>query len=137
MQKKAAIITAAVLAAGVAFLYHMGCGISAFAKVSTKDSGSTHTQKDIRKAVSLARSGFRDFEGCIMTKLSYSEELSQEELQIYHGKDVDDIIVLNSDFTTSKVFSEPTFNGYTQRGWKWIITHTEADGWKLAGSGYA
>ena len=137
MQKKAAIITAAVLAAGIAFLYHMGCGISMFARVSASDSTGTHSKQDIRKAVSLARSGFRDFEGRIMTKLRYSEELSQEELQIYHDKDVDDIIVLDSDFTTSKLFSEPTFNGYTQRGWKWVITHTEAEGWKLAGSGYA
>lgn len=137
MQKKAAIITAAVLIAGAAFLYHMGCGISLFAKVKTSDGTGTHSEADIREAVSLARSGFRDFEGCFMTKLSYSEVLSQDEMHNYHGKDVDDIIVLDSDFTTSKVFSEPTFDGRTQRGWKWIITHTEAEGWKLAGSGYA
>lgn len=140
MQKKAAIITAVILAAGVAFLYHMGCGISMFARVSTADSGSTHSKKDIRNAVSLVRSGFRDFEGCIMTELSYSAALSQEELRDYcgpGGKNVDDLIVFESTFTTSKAFSEPTFDGRTQRNWKWIVTHTEADGWKLAGSGYA
>ena len=144
MQKKAAIFLALLLAAGIAFLYHMGCGISMFAKVTANDSTGTHSGQDIRKAISIARKEFRNLNGCIMTEIHYSEEKTQqllEEKRVYGyssiGSDWDDVIVLDSDFTTSRLFSEPTFNGCTQRGWDWIITHTEAEGWKLAGSGYA
>ncbi len=144
MQKKAAIITAIILAAGIAFLYHMGCGISLFARVSTKDSGSTHSQKDIREAVSIVRKEFRGLSGCIMTDLHYSEEKTQQELDELHalgftslGSGFDDVIIMESDFTTSKLFSSLPFAGCTQRGYEWIITHNEADGWQLRTAGYA
>ena len=137
---KTAILTGlAVL--GTGFLWHMGHGISLFARTDYGDKQTnTHTNAEIRDAVSMARNKFRNFEGCMMTKLSYSEALTQQALkqynddfQIYIGdpdKWVDDVIVLESDFTTG-MFSEPTFARCTQRGWKWIITHTPERGWEL------
>ena len=144
MQKKAAIITAAVLLAGTAFLYHMGCGISMFAKVTTSDGTGTHSEEDIRKAVSIAKKQFRNLNGCFMTEIHYSEEKTQQELDELHargftglGSGFDDVIILESDFTTSKLFSSVPFNGVTQQDYEWIITHTEADGWQFRTAGYA
>ena len=144
MQKKAAIITAVILAAGIAFLYHMGCGISMFAKVTTSDGTGTHSEEDIREAVSIVRKKFRGFSGCIMTDLHYSEEKTQRELDELHargftglGSDFDDVIILESDFTTSKLFSSMPFEGCTQRGFEWAITHNEENGWQFKTSGYA
>lgn len=135
-----AILTVAAVL-GTGFVWHMVHGISMFARTDYGDKQTnTHTNAEIRDAVSMARNKFRNFEGCMMTKLSYSEELSQQEkaeydrlFQCYIGnpdKWVDDVIVLESDFTTGR-FSEPTFAGCTQRGWKWIITHTPERGWEL------
>ncbi len=142
--KTAAIILALILAAGVAFLYHMGCGISLFAKVKTGEGSSTHSEADILEAISIVRKEFRNLSGCFMTEIRYSEEKTQQELaeKREYGfsslpGDFDDVIVLESTFTTSKHFSSITFNGVTQRNYNWIITHTEADGWQFCTAGYA
>ena len=132
--KTAAIILALILAAGVAFLYHMGCGISLFAKVKTGEGSSTHSEADILEAISIVRKEFRNLSGCFMTEIRYSEEKTQQELA---EKREYGFIVLESTFTTSKHFSSITFNGVTQRNYNWIITHTEADGWQFCTAGYA
>ena len=144
MQKKAAIILALILAAGIAFLYHMGCGISMFAKVSTGGGSSLHAEADIRKAVSVVRKQFRNMSGCVMTELHYCDEESQDYLDEIRtkgysclGDSFDDVIVLKSTFTTSKHFSSVPFDGVTQRDYGWIITYTEADGWQFRTAGYA
>ncbi len=142
MKTKTNIILGALSVLVIGAFWHMGHGISLFAHVDRGDSSSgSHSRQDISRAVSFARNKFRDFEGCIMTDLSYNEELTQQEKKQYDRdfkhytgdpeKWVDDVIVLESTFTTSKVFSECTFNGCTQRGWKWIITHTPENGWEL------
>lgn len=149
MKKTVIALLIGIAAAGVGFFWHMTHGITLFARTDYGDKQiNTHTNAEIRDAVSMTRSKFRDFEGCIMTKLSYSEELSQQEKAEYDslfkcyvgdpGKWVDDVIVLESDFTAG-MFSEPTFACCTQRGWKWIITHTPEGGWELKNGawGYA
>jgi hypothetical protein len=73
-----------------------------------------------------------------MTKLSYSEEMSQmERSSASNGitENFDDIIVLNSTFTTSKIFSGQEWDGITQDSWKWIIVHTADKGWHYYGCG--
>ena len=142
--KKAAVTAIAIGAAllGIGFIWHAEHGISLFARVDYGDKNTnTHSRREIGDAVSMARNKFRNFEGCMMTNLSYSEELSQQEKSEYDrwfkcyigdpDKWVDDVIVLESTFSTSQAFSEPTFNGCTQRGWKWVITHTPERGWEL------
>lgn len=139
-------VTAAILIGvtvlGIGFIWHLEHGISLLARVDLGDSSTnTHSKAEIRDAVSMARNKFRNFEGCVMTKLSYSEELSQQEKADYDrlfksyignpDKWVDDVIVLESNFTTSNSISEPEFAGCMQRGWKWIITHTPEGGWEL------
>ena len=123
----------------LAFLWHAGCGISLFAKVNTQPAGNSHTNKEMQQAVSLVRKDFRKFSGCVMTKLTYDEAQTQEELNGYYAQDpdIDDLIILDSDFTVSKTLSRPELGGASQHGWKWIVVHTEAEGWKLLGSGIA
>lgn len=86
-----------------------------FAKVDLGDPNENlHSDEEIRQTVSLARKVFSGFEGCFMTELSYSAELSGQEiaewdakLPSYVGdpdKWVDDVIVLDSTFFTD-VFS--------------------------------
>lgn len=136
----AILIGAAVLGAG--FIWHMTHGISLFAHTDYGDKdANSHTEDEIRMAFSMARKAFRRFDGCVMTDLRYSEELTQQEqaqydhdFTLYVGdpdKWVDDVIVLESDFTTSKMSSEPELAGCTQHGWNWIITHTPEGGWEL------
>ena len=143
MKKAAAtVILIFTAVSGIGLLWHLGHGISLFARTDYGDKNTnSHSRREIGDAVSMARNKFRNFEGCMMTELRYSEELSQQETAYYNdllkcyigdpNKWVDDVIVLESTFSTSKVFSEPTFNGCTQRGWKWVITHTPERGWEL------
>ncbi len=134
----AILIGATVL--GIGFIWHLEHGISLFARVDLGDSSTnTHSKADIREAVSTVRKEFQDYEGCVMTKLKYSEELTQMELDpdISNGiwEDYDDIIVLDSTFTTSALVSETGWDGHTQRGWKWTVLHTADNGWQCYGSG--
>ena len=75
----AILIGAAVLGAG--FIWHLDHGISMFALTDYGDKNTnSHSNAEIRDAVSTVRKEFQDYEGCIMTKLKYSEELTQMEL---------------------------------------------------------
>lgn len=143
MAKTAGIVLALLTAAAAGICWHAACGISAFARVDT-GSPETHSEEDIREAVSIVRKQFRKLSGCIMTELHYCEERTQQELEEKRtcgfsslGVDFDDVIVLESRFTTSRLFSEETFDGHTQDHWNWIITYTEADGWQFCTAGYA
>lgn len=148
MKKAPVIIGVSLAAAAFALIWHASHGISLFAKVDYGDSSkNTHSDEEIRMAVSMAREQFRkEFEGCIMTELSYSEESTQAEMKYetsYYAcylapeKCVDDAIVLESTFVTKSPFASFMWANYTQRGWKWIIKHTPAGGWEYSGCGYA
>ena len=138
-RKTLALILSGAGAVLLAFLWHAACGISLFAKVDTQPAGNSHTNAEMQQAVSLVRKDFRRFNGCVMTRLTYDEAQTQEELNGYYAQDpdIDDLIILDSDFTVSKSLSQPEFGGASQHGWKWIVVHTEAEGWKLLGSGLA
>ena len=138
-RKTLALILSGAGAVLLAFLWHASSGISLFAKVDTQPAGNSHTNKEMQQAVSLVRKDFRRFNGCVMTRLTYDEAQTQEELNGYYAQDpdIDDLIILDSDFTVSKSLSQPELGGVSQHGWKWIVVHTEAEGWKLLGSGIA
>ena len=136
--KAAAVILGIVIAAGAGICWHMSHGISLFARVDLGDKNTnTHSKADIREAVSIVRKEFRDFEGCIMTELSYSEELTQSNLTVFPNgiyEDYDDIIVLNSAFTVSKL-QAGLWDSTRQSGWTWTLLHNAENGWYYYGCG--
>lgn len=140
MKKTTAAILIGITALGAGFIWHLDHGISMFALTDYGDKNTnSHSNAEIRDAVSTVRKEFQDYEGCIMTKLKYSEELTQMELDpdISNGiwEDYDDIIVLDSTFTTSALASGTGWDGHTQRGWKWTVLHTADNGWQCYGGG--
>ena len=148
MNKAPVIIGVSLIAAAFAVAWHAASGISLFARIDRGDSKTnSHTDEEISTAISMARKEFRkNFNGCIMTELSYSEEQSKDELAYENSyyacylapeKCVDDAIVLESTFVTKSPFAAPEWGHYTQKGWKWIIKHTPAGGWEYSGCGYA
>jgi hypothetical protein len=148
MKKVPVIIGVSLAAVAFAVLWHATHGISVFARTDCGDSSkNTHSDEEIRMAASIVREQFRkEFNGCIMTELSYSEEWSQAEMEYENSyyacylapeKCVDDAIVLESTFVTKSPFASFMWENYTQRGWKWVIKHTPEGGWKFTGCGYA
>ena len=139
----AILIGATVL--GIGFIWHLEHGISLFARVDLGDSSTnTHSKADIREAVSIARNEFRDFEGCVMTEIHYNEAMSREESDTVQrkgfsslGTGFDDVIVLESTFTTVSPFASDMWNHCKQTGYGWIITHSPENGWEFRTSGYA
>lgn len=138
----AAAILIGITALGAGLFWHMTHGISLFAHTDYGDKdANSHTEDEIRMAFSMARKAFRRFDGCILTDLRYSEELTQQEqaqydhdFKLYVGepdKWVDNVIVLESTFKTNSPFASEEWNNYTQDHWKWIITHTPEGGWEL------
>lgn len=139
----AILIGATVL--GTGFVWHMVHGISLFARVDYGDKNmNTHSQADIREAVSIARKQFRDFEGCVMTEIYYDEALSREESDTVQrqgfsslGTGFDDVICLKSTFLTGSPFASDMWNHCKQDSYGWIITHSPENGWEFRTAGYA
>ena len=141
----AGICTAAVLCT----VWHVGSGISVFAKKDWGDSSTnSHSKEEIRQAAACVYDRFSEFQGCVMLNLTYDDDASDwqhligcpvyvPEGQQPTGEKYDDVIVFDSSFSTSKTLSGPEFAGYTQEHWGWIVAHTPESGWRLFGCGYA
>ncbi|GEM_PF-2457090 len=151
MKKQTKAIIGGFLCAGVLAAVLQTYGAWAFITMDYGESSSnSHTDAEIRQAAGCVYSAFRDYSGCVMKHLEYDEAATQNAADWYVGCPVyvpegeqptgekyDDVIVLNSSFKTSKIFSDPSWCGMDQNGWSWTIGHTPENGWKLLGSGYA
>jgi hypothetical protein len=143
-RKTANCMLAGLAACALAVIWHATHGISMFAKVDLAADDGICTEADLRDAVSVVRKEFRGFDGCVMQSLRYSAEQTQQErdtlAQTGHsplGDDFDEVIVLESDFTTSKAFSSIVYQGCAQQGFQWIVTRQNSGEWELKTAGYA
>ena len=129
-----------MLGALVCTVIHGTSGVSMFARVEKGNSSTnTHSNDDIRKVMGMVRSRFRELNGCAMTNMRYDDAASLEEMKnryTFGAESADDVIVIKTDFTTSKMFSEATFDGMTQQNYGWIFSHTPEGGWEFRGAGY-
>ena len=141
----AGICTVAVLCT----VWHVGSGISVFAKKDWGDSSTnSHSQEEIRQAAACVYDRFSKFQGCVMLNLTYDDDASDwqhligcpvyvPEGQQPTGEKYDDVIVFDSSFTSSSLLSDPSYAGYTQKHWGWIVAHTPENGWRIYSYGYA
>ena len=112
-----------------------GCGIT-FTARKVYDKSEIYSKEDIREAMNVVFDEFSDFEGAVLLKLEYDEELSNKQMRLNTKQyDCDEAIVLLSKFY---VFGE---NGSLEPGetyskWNWILVRNKGGFWELKTWGY-
>ena len=122
----------AILLAAVLLL--SGCGKVSGVK-ETIGPSAIYTEQEIENAMGVVKRQFSaGFEGCVLLKLWYDEEVSLREADEWADQyGAKDAIVLQSDFyvTKNRTFSSNT----TMKNWSWILVRNNG-GWELKTSGY-
>ena len=81
-----------------------GCGGNAENAAVIDMTSEIYTQEDYLAAVQAVKTGFRDFQGCTLTEISYAgdETVQKEQEYILSFGDYDEGIVLLSSFTVDE-----------------------------------
>ena len=109
------------------------------------------SEVEIKSAVEAVLIKFKTFKGCELTRLWYDEEKSDRMIQQdlssgsggntikNSGADPENIIILYSDFKTSKSSIDVGFDpDVTYSNWSWILIWENADEkWKVVDWGYS
>jgi hypothetical protein len=100
----------------------------------TIEQSNKFSETEIKEAIHLVKTKFKDFRGCNLTKLWYDEEKSNE----YVVPESENIIVLFSSFETDKSVISQGFNpNSTYDNWMWILTReSKSENWEIIGWGY-
>lgn len=103
-------------------------------------------EEEINKAINTVKRKFKEFDGCEMTKIWYSEKDSNEAIESYlnygGGSETDtkkeNVIVLLSNFNVDSSGAEESLNpNSTYTDWKWILVRdSTADNWRVEDWGY-
>lgn len=103
-------------------------------EVSISDS-KYFSKQEIEYAMLSVKSKFRDFEGCSLLTLSYSDE--DQEKETVDGNL--NIIVISSSFDAIRPKGNSAMTpGMVYKGWKFILTRSSENGfWKVQDWGYA
>ena len=116
-----------------------GCGGNAENAAVIDMTSEIYTQEDYLAAVQAVKTGFRDFQGCTLTEISYAgdETVQKEQEYILSFGDYDEGIVLLSSFTVDEHggdgSSEPN---HTYTRWSWYLARKNGGKWKIVTSGY-
>lgn len=98
-----------------------------------------YTQEDYLAAVQAVKTGFRDFQGCTLTEISYAgdETVQEEQAYILGSGDYDEGIVLLSSFTVDEHGGDGSLepNG-TYTRWGWYLARKNGGKWNIVTCGY-
>ena len=102
-------------------------------KVTIGDSNK-FSETEIKEAISLVKTKFKDFKGCNLKKLWYDEEKSDANVK----GESENTIVLLSNFETDKSAVSQGFNPNSNYvNWMWILTReSKSENWKVTDWGY-
>lgn len=117
-----------------------GCSRGSTQGVQTKiGSSDVYTQEDMESAIRIVTGFFRkEFEGCTLKTLEYSEELTQDDAEEWAQQyDAQQAIVLISSFYVAPNGGDGSLNpGSTYENWQWILTRNSGEAWTLQTWGY-
>ena len=117
-----------------------GCGWGSTRGLQTKiGSSDVFTQEDIESAMGIVTEFFRkEFEGCTLKTLEYSEELTQDDAEEWAEQyDAEEAIVLISSFYVAPNGGDGSLNtDSTYENWQWILTRNSGEAWTLQTWGY-
>ena len=108
--------------------------------ISMSDENPVYSEEEVKAAINVVTKNFkRTFKGCKLISISYDEEYSRIQSESFREQyDVDDIIVLRSDFTTDARGGDGSLNpNSTYTDWNWILIRTNKGKWILKDWGYA
>lgn len=98
-----------------------------------------YTDEDYLAAVQAVIAGFRDFQGCTLTEISYAgdETVQKEQEYILGFGDYDEGIVLLSSFTVDEHGGDGSLepNG-TYTRWGWYLARKNGGKWNIVTCGY-
>lgn len=98
-----------------------------------------YTQEDYLAAVQAVKTGFRDFQGCTLTEISYAgdETVQKEQEYILSFGDYDEGIVLLSSFTVDEHGGDGSLEPkHTYTRWSWYLARKNGGKWNIVTSGY-
>ena len=110
----------------------------------TFSSSTKFTNEEIQQAVDAVKEKFKEFEHCELHSLSYEEEKSDAQIEIYlqsgkgsdNGTSAENTIVLFSNFDTDSQ-ADGRFMPDTNYDWMFILIREEKDGnWIVDDWGY-
>ena len=118
-----------------------GCGKGGNASEVQVVTGESEifTQREIENAMEVAMNCFRkEFDGCTMTKIEYTEEKSRDAaLEWAQQYGADEAIVLHSSFDVDASGGDGSLNpNSTYNNWQWVLTRNEGGEWVLRTWGY-
>ena len=93
------------------------------------------TKLEIQSAFNCVFEKFKEFEGCVLLRISYNEKLSNREF----GKNDKNSIKVYSDFYVKQNGGDGSLEqDYTYKNWSWILVrNNETLNWKVKDWGYA
>lgn len=96
------------------------------------------SEKEIYDAADVVMDFFKDeMDGCTLNTLTYNERFSANEaLEWAEHYKAEQAIILYSNFDTDPQKSSPTLEPGANYAWKWILTRSGPDKWKLQNWGY-
>ncbi|MFJ7932523.1 DUF4829 domain-containing protein [Peribacillus sp. NPDC096448] len=104
------------------------------------------SEEEINEAVVSVKKKFKEFKGCKLTEIWYSESESKEFAEDYlkygggyeNSVNVENVIVLLSNFDVDSSGGDGSFEpNSTQSNWNWIlIRDSKSDDWRVDDWGY-
>lgn len=123
----------------------VACGKTANVKVSIEKSKS-FSEEEINDAVKTIETHFKDFKGCTLTDIWYTEADSTKLVNIYlkygggleNGSTLENSIGLKSNFNVDSSGGDGSFDpNSTYTDWTWVlIRDNKNSNWKVQESGY-
>ena len=98
-----------------------------------------YSQEDYLAAVQAVKTGFRDFQGCTLTEISYAgdETVQKEQAYILGSGDYDEGIVLLSSFTVDEHGGDGSLEpNSTYTRWGWYLARKNGGKWNIVTCGY-
>lgn len=98
-----------------------------------------YSQEDYLAAVQAVKTGFRDFQGCTLTEISYAgdETVQEEQAYILGSGDYDEGIVLLSSFTVDEHGGDGSLEpNSTYTRWGWYLARKNGGKWNIVTCGY-
>lgn len=127
-----------ILCAAAAALSLTACGGNISSVRVNIGPSEVYSAAEISDAVDMVQSHFRkEFDGCTLTEVSYSEESSKKaEAEWTEQYDADQAIVLTSSFEVTGKSDGSLAEGETYRNWQWILVRNDGGNWQLKTWGY-
>jgi hypothetical protein len=142
---KKIICSLCVLIVLVSIVFYNQSGKTTNVQVSIEES-SKFSEGEINEAVVAVKEKFKDFKGCELTDLWYSENKSNERIDDYlkygkgssNGIKEENIIVLLSNFEVNSRGGDGSFEPNSNYSdWTWILVRdTHSDDWRVDDWGY-